>query len=210
MSVWINDGGRTGVSAGGRCDFAAESTGAEIIGHPPPTKWPRGAPAASEGANPLLSMQRPIGNQAVQRLLHARANSPEVGSDTAGSPPTIVRSETRTTTRFAHDFSRIAVHAPAAVTIQAKLAVNTTGDVYEQEADHFAERAMRMSEPQLQSDCVCGEKCSASQTEDLGQRNKRVQPKNVGSTDSTQTAALPLVHEVLASPGQPLDASVRA
>ncbi|HEY0342097.1 MAG TPA: hypothetical protein VGC34_14920, partial [Steroidobacteraceae bacterium] len=37
--------------------------------------------------------------------------------------------------RLPHDFSRIPLHAPVTGVIQTKLAVNTPGDIYEQEAD---------------------------------------------------------------------------
>lgn len=71
------------------------------------------------------------------------------------------------------------------VTIQAKLAINQPGDSYEQEADWMAERVMRMSESSIPT-------TSAS------------------STGSTPSAAPPIVHEVLRSPGQSLDLSTRA
>jgi hypothetical protein len=166
--------------------------------------------AASQSANPLMYLQRTIGNQATLRLLQAGANCPEASSDTEASPTTEIGSETPTTTRFAHDFSRIPVHTPAPITIQPKLTVNTPEDIYEQEADHIAQQVMRMLEPKLQPACACGGGCPSCQTEQPGQEHQRLQTKRVGSGDSGPVAAPPIVHEVLASPGQPLDASARA
>ena len=40
--------------------------------------------------------------------------------------------------RFGHDFSQIPVHAKTPARFQTKLAVNTPGDIYEQEADAVA------------------------------------------------------------------------
>ena len=158
------------------------------------------APAASQRAHTFLNSQRPTGNQAVPRTLQAGANGLEAGSN----------NETPITNDFAHDFTRVPLHAPAPITIQPKLAVNTPGDVYEQEADHIAEQVMRMPAPKLQRACACGGGCPKCQTKQPNQGHQRLQTRHVGSSDSGQTAAPPIVHEVLASPGQPLDASTRS
>jgi hypothetical protein len=57
-----------------------------------------------------------------------------------------VSSDTSASIRFAHDFSRIPVSSPAPARLQAKLMVNTPGDIYEQEADRIAEQVTRMPE----------------------------------------------------------------
>jgi hypothetical protein len=111
---------------------------------------------------------------------------------------------------FGHDFSRIPIHRPVAGAIQTKLAINKPGDHYEQEADRISEQVMRMPEPQLQRACTCGGACPKCQTEQPGQEHERLQTKHVGSSDSGQAAAPPIVYEVLASPGRPLDAATRA
>ena len=69
--------------------------------------------AQSHEVNSILHLQRTIGNQAVQRMLQTDAEELGARSTAVVSP------------RFAHDFSQISVHAPAAGTIQAKLTVNT-------------------------------------------------------------------------------------
>jgi Domain of unknown function (DUF4157) len=94
--------------------------------------------------------------------------------------------------RFGHDFSGIPVRSPVAGVIQPKLTVNTPGDAYEQEADRVAEQVMRMASP-----------IQRHTTED-----QLVQRKTTGDVQG-QTVP-PIVHEVLRSPGQPLDSATRA
>jgi hypothetical protein len=174
------------------------------------TRSNRLAASAGHETHPLLHLQRTIGNRATLRLLEARANRLRAGSGNEVRATTEVRSGSSTTTRLADDFSRIPGHAPAPTIIQPKLAVNTPGDSYEQEADRLAEQVMRTPEPQVQRACACGGGCPSCQTEQPTQERARVQTKHVGSGDSGQTAAPPIVHKVLASPGQPLDASTRS
>jgi peptidoglycan hydrolase-like protein with peptidoglycan-binding domain len=83
-----------------------------------------------------------------------------------------------------HDFSRITIHA-APPAIQPKLRIGASGDAREREADQVAEQVMRMPEPRLQT----------------GRRP---------SDDAGYLEAPAAVHDVLRSPGHPLDASTRA
>lgn len=81
--------------------------------------------------------------------------------------------------------------------IQTKLAISEPGDRYEQEADRIADQVLRPSihSRQIQVNTrMRGEK-------DMGQ--------NQEASSSELLEAPPLVHEVLSSPGQPLDAKVR-
>jgi hypothetical protein len=55
-------------------------------------------------ANPLLRLQRTVGNQAVQRMLQTRAEELQVDSTSTAA------------SHFSHDFIRIPVRAPAALT----------------------------------------------------------------------------------------------
>jgi hypothetical protein len=71
-------------------------------------------------ANPLLPLQRTIGNHAMRWMLQPQAEELKAGLTGTASP------------LFGHDFSRIPVHPPAA--IQTKLAINKPGDAYEPEA----------------------------------------------------------------------------
>jgi hypothetical protein len=114
------------------------------------------------------------------------------------------------TTRLAHDFSRIPVHPESPFWIQAKLAVNAPGDIYEQEADRVAEQVMRMPEPQVESACACGGACPKCQAEQTGHGEARLQTKRAGSGHRGQTEAPAIVGEVLRSPGQPIDPAIRA
>jgi hypothetical protein len=119
------------------------------------------------------------------------------------------------------DFSRVLVFAPyrpsqpqtsallvQPMPVQAKLMVNTPGDIYEQEADEVSERVMRMPEPQLQRACSCGGGCPQCQ-EQPDRQHKRLQTKRVQSSDTGQFAAPPILHKLLRSPGQPLDPATR-
>jgi len=80
--------------------------------------------------------------------------------------------------------------------VQAKLSVSAPGDPFEQEADDAAERVMRMETPDVGGDR------SAPSVAPIIQRR-------VSEGAGRLTEALPLVHEVLRSPGQPLDPSTR-
>jgi outer membrane protein OmpA-like peptidoglycan-associated protein len=112
--------------------------------------------------------------------------------------------------RFAHDFSRVPVQAASPLYLQPKLAVNTPGDSHEQEADRIAERVMNTSAPQLQRSCACGGDCSKCQTGKPDEEHKHLQTKRAAPGDLEETDAPPIVHEVLASSGQPLDAQTRS
>src|SRR6478672_9140162 len=62
-------------------------------------------------------------------------------------------------TRAGHDFGQIPVRVKSPANMQAKLMVNTPGDIYEQEADRVSEQVMRMPDPRLQPACACGGGC---------------------------------------------------
>ena len=82
--------------------------------------------------------------------------------------------------------------------LQRKLAINTPGDVYEREADRMAERVMHMpGEPENSNG-------SYPSIAPIVQRR-------ADSPGMVEIAIAPqLVHEVLMSPGQPLDSATRA
>lgn len=79
---------------------------------------------------------------------------------------------------------------------QAKLQINEPCDEYEQEADRVADQVMRMPDSSLNTDT------RKSPTTPLIQR--KVAGRNTGIGE-----APPIVKDVLASPGQPLDAATR-
>ena len=139
--------------------------------------------------NSIFHLQRTIGNQAVQRLLQGKAE--ELNGVLTGTA----------STHFGHDFSRIPVRATNASTLQTKLAINKPGDEYEQEADRVSEQVTRMSEPHLDTDQPGRED---------EREHKSLQMKRVGAGDLERTEVPPIVHDVLRSPGQPLDPEVCA
>jgi hypothetical protein len=100
--------------------------------------------------------------------------------------------------------------------IQPKLAIGAINDPLESEADEMAERVISMpgpGEPILASGPAAIRRrdargsSSADQTEATAEDEKDVQRKALIAP--TPAAAPPIVHEVLASPGQPLDANTR-
>ena len=81
--------------------------------------------------------------------------------------------------------------------VQPKLRINQPGDAYEQEADRVAEQVVRMPAREVgtrQHDGVAG---------------PPIQRRLMESADGVAEAP-PMVHEVLSSPGQPLDPATRA
>ena len=147
--------------------------------------------------NPILHLQRTIGNQTVQRILQTKTEALEVGLADTALP------------RFAHDFSPMPLHPNKSRNIQAKLMVSSRGDIYEQEADHVSEQVIRMSEPQLQRACPCDGGCPKCRTQQRDQEQVRLQTRHTRSGDLEHTVVPAIVHEVLRSPGQPLDPVTR-
>jgi uncharacterized protein DUF4157 len=93
---------------------------------------------------------------------------------------------------FGHDSSKVRVQNAAALKIQPKLIVNEPGDRYEQEADRIAATEMRLADPGV---------------------SKHMLPPSVqrlATGEGSPDAVPPIVHDVISSPGQPLDATARA
>jgi hypothetical protein len=88
--------------------------------------------------------------------------------------------------------------------LQAKPAVSQPGDPSEREADRVAEQVMRLSDDEVRP-----RRCSTCDTDE----DEMVRPKELPGQASPATPLSevpPLVHEVLRSPGQPLDPATRA
>lgn len=149
----------------------------------------------SREASSILPMQRRIGNQAVHRLLQTNVEELEVSATSTASP------------HFAHDFSRIPLHANARTRLQAKLTVNAQGDIYEQEADRIADQVLCMPEPKLQRACACGGGRLKRRKEKGA--HEQLRTKRVQALGTRGTEVPPSVHEVLRSAGQPMDAVTR-
>lgn len=105
------------------------------------------------------------------------------------------------------DFSQLPIRSESAADFQAKLAVSSPGDTYEQEADRVSDEVMRVPEGQREGDVAPVAKYQAAEP---GTGDVRVQMKRMGGSDVGQTAAPPIVHEALRSPGQSLSAATRA
>ena len=148
--------------------------------------------------HPAWHLERPIESQAVQRMLQTPLEECNADLIPTASP------------HAGHDFSRTPVHAQAPITMQPKLAVSAPGDIYEQEADRISEQVMRMPAMSLQRACEGGGMSPEGQAERPGREHERVQTKGARSSDSGLTAAPPIVHEALGSPGQPLSPATRA
>lgn len=123
------------------------------------------------------------------------------------------------------DFSRIPIFAPdrtnqsqaqspltsppAQDAIHRKLAVGRVSDPLEHEADRIAGQVMRMPNPALSIASASTQlswKCDTCEEEEA----KALQPKPAGPAKATAGEVPGIVHEVLSSPGQPLDQSTRA
>jgi Domain of unknown function (DUF4157) len=161
-------------------------------------------PLEYEGDQVTDQMMR---NQAVQQVQQTKPDDLEA------------RSSTTAVTRFDHEFSQIPTDDKSPARVQAKLRVSPRGDIYEQEADLVSEQVMRMSEPRTAAALVLGtalgvqRKCSCDGTCPNCQGHndeQHLHVKFVGSIGSEDTTAPPIVHEVLNSPGQPLDSVTRA
>lgn len=145
--------------------------------------------------HPIFHSRRAIEDRTSRRMLQNNAEKLEAGLTSTASP------------RFGHDSSRIPTHPPTAGAIQTKLAINKPGDEYEQEADRVAEQVMRMPEPQRA--CACGGECPRCRTNRPSQTQERLQTKHCRASDPGQISTPPIVHEVLATLGQPLDSVTR-
>jgi hypothetical protein len=94
------------------------------------------------------------------------------------------------------------------VAIQAKLMVGPADNEHEREADRVAEQVMRMPEPRVQRSYPKCEKELVRSKSLAGQVMPLVERKASGLARHSEVPAI--VHEVLRSPGQPLNAATRA
>ena len=130
----------------------------------------------------ILHLQRTIGNQAVQGLLEASSVNVERGSTTTKMA------------RFCSDVGGIPGRFASAVAIQAKLAIDAPGDIYEQEANAVAERIMAAPVSHKVQRPTRGKKVIQRQT----------------TADLGMESAHPIVDRAVRSAGGPLDAATRA
>jgi hypothetical protein len=168
-----------------------------------------------------LMLQRNIGNQATLRLLSQRArnltgNEPHRHNEQQADPASLtVRGAAP---GVSWDFSKIPIFPTDRESrsqgssqdpgiIQPKLVVGQANDPLEHEADRIADHVMRMPEPALSvisTTPQLNRKCAACEEE-----VHPLQTKTARSSEAVAGEAPGIVHEVLRSPGQPLDASTR-
>lgn len=106
--------------------------------------------------------------------------------------------------------------------LQKKLTVNQPGDAYEQEADRVADMVMRMPDAAAGSSlpniaslgsgstlrrCSCGQSSSSGECEECKAKGSL---QRSSDAVSASTEAPPIVHDVLRSPGRPLDHATRS
>lgn len=172
------------------------------------TIWAQQSAAPSKAVDGLLQCKGACGTHTVggaeyDACRDDRQKSKRPAFNQAEAPNT--HSDTQTPRRyalgFAHDFSRVPVYSKAPVSLQTKLKVNIPGDVYEEEADRVAERVTSTHE--LQSGCGCAACRNQWVT------HPPVQTAPMQTNDSGALTAPPIVHEVLRSPGQPMDTPTR-
>jgi hypothetical protein len=87
-----------------------------------------------------------------------------------------------------HDFSRLPIYAAGTGPVGAPLSINAPGDVYEQEADRVADEVSRSTGP----------------------RDSRSLSRVDDSPAADTVGAPPVVHEVLRTPGRPLEPAALA
>jgi Domain of unknown function (DUF4157) len=157
-------------------------------------------------AEQALFFQRTIGNQTTLRLLTQQGFAP-TGEPVGGDRPHMNFSKIPL---FPPDrASRPQVSSPLATApvpgaIQAKLVVGPADDPLEREADHIADQVMHTPDPDISATAAplrFRHKCAACAEEEQLGRKKTV---------SSSVAATSIVHETIASPGQPLDDATRA
>ncbi|MBC8028991.1 MAG: DUF4157 domain-containing protein [Pyrinomonadaceae bacterium] len=103
-------------------------------------------------------------------------------------------------------------------TMQAKLEISQPGDVFEQEADQVADRVLRLSDSGSLAPVESVSGNGTFQREDWRSQRPQAQRATTNSELATRNTkpegpkaggVLPIVHEVLRAPGQPLDAETR-
>ena len=197
-----------------------------------PTFSSKQSPAPQPASAELMPSPSVKAHTGVRRAF-ASAKYPDghdrsVGADPAGYEATSNRTKPRVHEaskaglREGWNFTRIPVHTRAVPRLQAKLAINEPGDEYEQEADRVAEHVMRMplaagnmpmptkTEPGLQRMCTCGGSCDDCTKNHGSHEHSLLQRAQSRGSTVAPGEAPPIVHEVLRSPGQPLDTATRA
>jgi hypothetical protein len=170
--------------------------------------------ASKVAKTPTKSVASPANELALQRPTLAAQRS-------YGAEHTIASDRQ---SRTAWNFGEIPIHPPdragrprahspltaSPSVVQTKLIVGETNDPLEHEADRVADQVMRVPESQASITAappILSRKCAACEEED---RTPVLQRKAAGPAEPATTPAPAIVHEVLRSAGQPLDAGTRS
>ena len=177
--------------------------------------------------DPALMLQRTVGNQAILRLMAAQRATKLVGNEPVGhndqtaDPPGPASREA--TPGISWDFSAIPIFPPdrgptePAVprrapplpgVLQTKLAVGHVTDPLEHEADRAADQVMRMSAPEVVATATPLQ--ISRKRAGYEEEKEQLQRKETGAVETSLNEAPASVHDVLRSPGQPLDQASRA
>jgi Domain of unknown function (DUF4157)/LysM domain len=123
--------------------------------------------------------------------------------------------------RLAWDFGKIPLFAPDQTSrfqasyplpgiLQAKLAVGQINDPLEHEADRVADQVMRMPAPEAGPTLTSAPPQISRKCEACEEEEEKVQRRETGTAEPGLSQAPASVHEVLRSPGQPLNEATRS
>jgi hypothetical protein len=155
--------------------------------------------------NNLTALQKVYGNQAVLRM---KGRSPTANPVQGG----VLQRKCACGNSAESSGSCAECQSKQEGILQTKLQIGEAGDRYEQEADRVAEQVMRMPDRPSSNHGLSFSSVDAStaQRKYTAYEEEKLQRKESGSTVDTPATVPPVVHEVLRSPGQPLDPATRA
>ena len=117
-----------------------------------------------------------------------------------------------TSPRPSDEFNGTLIRPHSGEATPTRLAISEPGDGHEQGADRLAEHVMATPESQLSHACPYGGQCAPCQSEQPVQpeQHSGLPPSHVQASGAGRVPARPSVHDVVRSPGQPLDPATRA
>lgn len=114
------------------------------------------------------------------------------------------------TNHFAHDFSRIPVHAKTPAMIQPKLAVRVSEDNYEREADYVSEVVVNEAHSETQSSEQGGSSVARQCMKDGTDIYNKISAQPLSPSLLQSFIAPPIVNRALNTPGKPIHPEARA
>jgi Domain of unknown function (DUF4157) len=150
--------------------------------------------------NNLAGLQKAYGNQAVLRMMRGQEQTSPIANPVPGG---ILQRKCACGNSAGATGTCAECQEKQGLALQTKLRISEPGDVYEQEADRIADQIMQMPNPSPQRQVEPEE-----ENEEIVQRKATPKPTPLNS-DQSPSEIPPIVHEVLNSPGQPLDSETR-